>query len=264
MTRALGPVTLSRWGQPGLLVRGFDTPASVVMGHARPYMGGHIERAGYAKAQDLIAYDYDVTRPMPSTGLRAVQRANARPDVAFRPMRMDRRHIKAEIETIVDIMHDAWSDNFGFVPMTQAEVAKIAGELRLVLRPVDTCIAEVGGRPMAFAMIFPNLNDAIRDLDGRLFPFGWAKLLWRLKVRRPTTGRMPLMGLRKELQATALGGALALGVIEKTRALHAAEGARRGELSWILEQNLPVRHIIEMIGGIAYKRYRIYGKSLPG
>ena len=123
-------------------------------------------------------------------------------------------------------------------------------------------IAEYQGKPAAFAAIFPNLNEAIRDMKGRLFPFNWIKLLWRMKVKRPKTARMPMMGVRKALQASPIGAALALSVIRSVRAFNFDRGATHGELSWILERNDKVRHVIEMVGGVPYKTYRLYEKGL--
>jgi hypothetical protein len=108
----------------------------------------------------------------------------------------------------------------------------------------------------------PNINEIIRDLNGRLLPFGWLKLLWRLKVRYPTTARVPLMGVRREYQHTRLGPALAFMVIDAVRQGLIRRGIRDVELSWILEDNDGMRNIIETIGGSAYKRYRIYEKDL--
>jgi hypothetical protein len=130
------------------------------------------------------------------------------------------------------------------------------------LRPGDVAIAEYQGKPQAFAAIFPNLNEAIRDMNGRLFPFNWIKLLWRMKVKRTKTARMPMMGVRKEMQNSSLGAALALAVIRATRNFNIEHGVQGAELSWILERNLRVRHVIEMVGGVPYKTYRIYEKPL--
>jgi GNAT superfamily N-acetyltransferase len=146
--------------------------------------------------------------------------------------------------------------------MTKAEIDDLAGILKLLLRPGDVAIAEYQGQPVAFAAVFPNLNEAARDLDGRLWPLGWAKLLWRLKVRRPRSVRMPMMGVRKALQTKPIGAALALAVIQATRTFTFAHGVVDCELSWILERNEGVRHVIELVGGVPYKRYRIYEKGI--
>jgi hypothetical protein len=108
----------------------------------------------------------------------------------------------------------------------------------------------------------PNLNEAIRDLDGRLWPFGWAKLLWRLKSHRIKTARVPLFGVRRSVSGTLLGSALPLQLIGASRPAYATFGFRSVELSWILEDNLPMRRILERLGAHAYKTYRIYGKEL--
>ena len=172
------------------------------------------------------------------------------------------RRFDHELQTIVDIFNDAWSDNWSFVPMTPAEVQYMGKSLKPILRSEYVWIGELDDQPAAMTVTLPNLNEAIRDLGGRLLPFGWAKLLWRLKVAGTRTARMPLMGVRKKYQGTPRGAALALGVIEAVRSWHAAHGAKEAELSWVLEDNRPTHEIIEMVGGRLYKTYRIYEKSL--
>ncbi len=262
MKRVVGPVSFSMWDQPGLLVEGFDTPPYVLMGHARPYFAGRIEATGYRRAEDLLAYRYSPDMAVPDVMRRILNRALRRGELKVRTIRMDKKHVDEEIGLLLDIVNDAWSDNWGFVAMTKAEIDDLAGILKLLLRPGDVAIAEYQGKPAAFAAVFPNLNEAIRDLGGRLLPFGWAKLLWRMKVRRPKSARMPMMGVRKTLQSSPMGAALALAVIEATKKFNYAHGLTDSELSWILERNEGVRHVIELVGGVPYKRYRIYEKPL--
>lgn len=261
MKRAIGPVSFSMWDQPGLLVEGFDTPPQVMMNHHLPYYAARITAAGYAKVEDLIAYNYT---PEAKTDRleKLLARASRGGEVTLRNIRMDKAHFRSEVDMLLDIINDAWSDNWGYVPMTRAEIDDLAGILRLLLRPGDVAIAEYKGEPAAFAAIFPNLNEAIRDMKGRLFPFNWIKLLWRMKVVRPKTARMPMMGVRKALQASPIGAALALSVIRSVRAFNFDHGATHGELSWILERNDKVRHVIEMVGGVPYKTYRLYEKEI--
>jgi hypothetical protein len=123
-------------------------------------------------------------------------------------------------------------------------------------------IAEVDGAPAAFMVVLPNINEAIRDLNGRLLPFGWLKLLWRIKVRFPETARIPLMGVRKKYHDSLLGAALAFMVIQAPQQRAIKRGIKKVEMSWILEDNKGIRDIIESVGGVAYKRYRIYRKDL--
>jgi hypothetical protein len=134
--------------------------------------------------------------------------------------------------------------------------------LRLLVPDDLVQIAEVDGEPAAMIVAFPNVNEAIHDLNGRLFPFGWLKLLWRLKVRHPSTLRVALMGVRKRYQNSRVGAALALLVIVAAREPAVKRGIRQVELSWILEENTGMRNITESCGGTVYKRYRIYGKEL--
>jgi len=260
MKRAIGPVSFSLWDQPGLLVEGFDTPPYVMMNHHRPYYAGHITSAGYQKAEDLIAYRYGPQASLKSWD-RLMARAMRGGEITLRNIHMDKR-FKDEVAMLLDIINDAWSDNWGYVRMTQAEIDELAGVLKLLLRPGDVAIAEYQGKPAAFTAIFPNLNEAIRDMNGRLFPFNWIKLLWRMKVKRPKTARMPMMGVRKSLQATPIGAALALSVIRSVREFNFSNGVEDSELSWILERNDRVRHVIEMVGGVPYKTYRVYEKPI--
>lgn len=261
MTRALGPVSFSMWDQPGLLVDGFDTPPYVMMNHHLPYYEGHILAHGYAKAEDLIAYRYGPDAPT-GTLEKLLARAMRSGDVTLRNIRMDKAHFDSEIAMMLDIINDAWSDNWGYVPMTKAEIDDIAGMLKVLLRPGDVAIAEYKGQPAAFAAIFPNLNEAIRDMGGKLFPFNIFKLLWRMKVARTKTARMPMMGVRKNLQASPIGAALALSVIKSVREFNFSRGVVDSELSWILARNTRVRHVIEMVGGQPYKTYRVFEKAL--
>jgi hypothetical protein len=264
LRRATGPFTLSINDETGLLVEGFDTPPYLMMGHVPRYYGPRVEAQGYRKARDLIAYAFDAVAPPPARARRMLQRLSKGAGLSFRPIEM--RRFDAELQTIVDIFNDAWSDNWSFVPMTPAEVRYMGKNLKPIVRAGHAWIGEVddgaGGEPAAMTVTLPNINEAIADLGGRLLPFGWAKLLWRLKVTGTRTARMPLMGVRKKYQGTPRGAALALGVIEATRSWHAEHGAKEGELSWVLEDNRPTRDIIEMVGGRPYKTYRVYEKFL--
>lgn len=260
MARILGPFSLSINDECGLLVEGFDRKPFLMMGHARPYYRSRIEALGYRKAKDLICYAFDPGAPLPAAAETVLKRLGKEDRLTFRPL--DMAHLERDVRAVVDIFNDAWSRHWGFVPFSERELAHLAASLRPLIRPAFTCIAEIEGRPVAFAISLPNLNEAIADLGGRLFPLGWAKLLWRLKVRGVKSARMPMMGVRRSYQASALGMALAVGVIEAVRREHARAGTTEAELSWILEDNQPVRRLIEMLGGRISKVYRTYCKEL--
>jgi hypothetical protein len=148
------------------------------------------------------------------------------------------------------------------VPFTEAEFADIGELLILLVDDSFVQIAEIGGRPVAMIVTIPNINEAIRDLNGRLLPLGWLKLLWRLKVRYPRSARVALMGIRREFQNSAFGAALAFRVIDAVRWNVVRRGIGNVEMSWILEDNTRMRNIIETVGGYQTKRYRIYEKTL--
>ena len=264
MRRVAGPFTLSINDETGLLVDGFETPPYLMMGHVPRYYGPRVEAQGYRKVRDLIAYAFDVVAPPPPRARRMLARLSQGAGLRFRPI--DMRRFDEELETIVDIFNDAWSDNWSFVPMTPSEVRYMGKNLKPIVRAEYAWIGEVddgtGGEPAAMTVTLPNVNEAIADLHGRLLPLGWAKLLWRLKVRGTRTARMPLMGVRKKHQGTPRGAALALGVIEAVRSWHAEHGAKEAELSWVVEDNRPTHEIIEMVGGRPYKTYRVYEKAL--
>ena len=242
----------------GLLVEGFDSPPFILMGHGRPWYGQQVLDGGYTPVKDVLAYkvrpDFEAPRVMTKLAERVSDQ------VTVRCLR--RRQLLDDAEVMRDIFNDAWANNWNFVPWDREDFAETVKTMAMLMPDDYIQIAEYQGRPVAFIVALPNLNEAIRDLDGRLFPFGWAKLLWRLKVGHPSTARVPLMGVRQAFQHSRLGPTLAFLVIDAVRkALH-ARGVVDVEMGWILEDNDGMRNIIETIGGIAYKRYRFYEKAL--
>ena len=258
MHRILGPFNLSLNQESGLLVEGFDTPPSIMMGHARPYYSPRIEEQGYCKVKDLFAYLVHTDFAFPPFVQKVMERAS--PGLRIRPLRKSR--FSEELEIIKDLYEDAWSQNWGFIPFTRAEFKNMAQDIKLLVNENLVQIAEVNGTSAAMIVVLPNVNEVIRDLNGRLFPLGWLKLLWRLKMSHPKSARVPLMGVRRRYHDSLLGPALAFKVIDAVRVPAAKLGIREVEMSWILEDNMGMRNIIESIGGKAYKRYRIYGKEL--
>jgi len=260
LKRVAGPFNLSINEESGLLVEGFEAPPSLMMGHARPYYAARLEELGYAKIKDLICYHYDAGQDLPPAVAHVLRKTANSQELVIRPLDMSR--YEQDLAVIMDIFNDAWSENWGFIPMSQADIRHLAKELRPIVRPQSIAIAELGGEPVAMAIGLPNVNEAIADLNGRLLPFGWAKLLWRLKVKTTKTARVPLMGVRKVYHSSLLGAALAISVIDSIRKAQKAFGVESGELSWILEDNLPMRRMIEQFGGKAYKTYRVYAREL--
>jgi hypothetical protein len=231
-----------------------------MMGHGPPYYGPRLEAQGYRKAKDLIAFAYELTAELPPQAAVFVNKLKSDTRVTIRPLDMSR--YDADLDLIAEIFNDAWAENWGFLPLSKSDARHMAKNLKPLVAPEHVAIASVGGEPAAMAVTLPNVNEAIADLDGRLLPFGWAKLLWRLKVRTPKSARLPLMGVRRKFHDSPLGAALALGVIEAVRHHHRDLGTSRGELSWILEDNRRVRHMLDLLGAKPYKTYRLYEKDL--
>ncbi len=259
MRTALGPFNLSINQEVGCLVEGFDSPPYVMMGHAKRYYGQQMEKQGYSKAQDMLSYELDRDSfAFPPLVQRLLKRERKRISVRS----INRKDTAADLDSMRSIFNDAWSGNWGFVPFTRNEFTAVGKELLMIVPTDFIHIAALEGEPAAFIVLIPNLNEAIADLDGSLFPFGWAKMLWRLKVRFPQTGRIALMGVRREFQHTRLGPALAYSVMQALHGPILSRGLQRVEASWILEQNQGMRKIMEQVGGVVTKRYRMYQKSL--
>jgi GNAT superfamily N-acetyltransferase len=257
-TRVVGPFNLGVNQEVGILVEGFDTPPYFMMPHSLPYYGQALEEQGYRRAQDMLAYVIDPAFEAPRVMTALVKRLESQ--VRLRSIR--RKHIDDDLEILRDIFNDAWSQNWNFVPFTREEFRAIGREMVMIIPDDFIQIAEVDGVPDAFIVLLPNLNEVIADLRGRLLPFGWAKLLWRLKVRYPRTGRVPLMGVRRAHHHTRLGPGLAFSLMESARQAARRRGVRQVELSWILDDNMGMRNIIETVGGTVSKRYRMYDKVL--
>jgi hypothetical protein len=258
-THAVGPFNLSINEEVGLLVDGFDTPPMVLMGHDQPYVGGRVEEQGYVKAKDLFAYIASGAGDIPEVAQRRVKRGLPE-GVLLRQLDMSR--YDEEVETLTDILNDAWKDNWGFTPTTEAETRQLAKALKQVIDKRMTWFAEIDGEPAGFLVFLPNVNEAIADLDGKLLPFGWAKLLWRLKVKRVKSARIPLMGVKRKFATSQRGRMLPFWMMKAGRDTAVGLGYDRFEISWVLEDNTPMTRIAEAVGGVKYKTYRVYEKAL--
>ena len=259
MRRVAGPYNLSINQEVGILTEGFDTPPRVMTSHSARYYGAAIEGCGYQPVQNLLAYEVDIdTYKMPTNMRTLINRSADRVKVR----QLDRKNRDSDLEVMRDIFNDAWQNNWNFVPFTQEEFRAVGKEL-LMLVPKDFIqIAEIDGEAAAFIALLPDINSAIADLNGRLLPFGWAKLLWRLKVGFPKVCRIPLMGVRQKYQNTIFGPTMAYMLIESVLKPGLGKGGERVEMSWILESNKGTRNIIEKFGGVLTKRYSMYEKIL--
>ena len=261
MTKALGPISISIWDEPGLLIEGFNEPPLVMMGHHRPEYRARVEAAGYGKAKDLHTFELDIRIDMNPVIDRLIRAGEKNSRIRIRDV--DKSKFDQEAAIILDILNDAWSDNWGFVPLTDAEIAYAGKKLKPIIVEDLVKIAEVDGEPVAFMITMPDLNEMIRDLDGKLFPFGWAKLLWRLRKVTTRRVRVPLMGVRKSLQHGRMASQLAFMLIEFTRRVCVDKyGINIGEFGWVLEDNQGMMSIAQLPGAGINHTYRIYQKVL--
>lgn len=257
--RVRGPMSLSINEEIGCLVDGFDTPPAVLMPHHNPYQADLLERAGYAKDKDVFAWRYE-THELNARVTKARAEFQAMPEVTSRPMSM--KSLDKDVEIAVDIFNDAWSDNWGFVPMSGAEAKKLAADFKLILIPEITRIVYIDGEPAAMAIAIPNLNELVHDLRGRLFPTGIFKLLYRLKIEGPKSGRLALLGVRKKYRFVRKYAAMSLYLYAEMNDAGRRIGMTWGELSWTLEDNAAVNTAIRMMGAKKYKTYRVFTKEL--
>lgn len=253
-----GPFSFSINQECGILVDGFDTPPVILMPHSRYWYGPLLEMQGYKPAMDMLAYwietDFEPSRVMKTLVARFDKRIHLR--------QLRRKKFKQEMEILRDIFNDAWAGNWGFIPFSMEEFADLGNSLRLFIRDDFVQIAELDGHPVAFVVVLPNLNEVLTRLDGKLLPFGWLRLYKAMKQKAFRTGRVPLMGVRKQYQNSSLGLTLALMVCNAARHCAKAVGIGAVEMSWILENNWGMRSILDNIGSKEYKRYRIYEKNL--
>jgi GNAT superfamily N-acetyltransferase len=256
MTRIEGPMNLSTNEEvcsPGVLIDGFHRPPVIMMGHTPPYYATLIERAGYTKTKDLLSYWIDAPQP-PERLRRGYDRILASGEITVRSL--DMRRFDEDVATIQDIYNSAWERNWGFVPMTAAEIDHLAKQLKPVVKPGICALAFDGGEPIGFALALPDYNYALRHVNGRLFPVGLFKLLWHR--RRIDTARTLTLGVRPSHRGRGLDALLITHITLEANRI----GLWRGECSWILEDNMPMRRILERSGAVADKTYRIYEKTV--
>ena len=261
MTSALGPISLSIWDEPGLEIEGFEEPPTAMMGHHRPEYRAWIEEAGYEKAKDLLTYELDITHWEDPKIDRLIAMGERNPHIRIRMV--DKSRFNEEARVILNLLNDAWSSNWGYVPLTEAEIAYAGKKLKPIIFNELVRIAELDGEPVAFMLTIPDINELTADLNGELFPFNFIKLLWRLRKPRTRRLRVPLMGVSRKLHHSRLASQLAFMMIEYTRRDATTKyGATHGEFGWILEDNKGMLSIAQLPGAEVNHRYRIYQKQL--
>ncbi|QUM72280.1 N-acetyltransferase [Sphingopyxis granuli] len=261
MHRALGPLSISIWDEPGLLIEGFDTPPTIMLGHNSPLYRAWIEAEGYRPVKKLINYAVEIIDGFPPLVNRIVAAGERNERIRIR--RVDKRRFDAEARLIMGILNDAWSDNWGFVPLTDSEIAYIGKKLKDIVFEDLIRVAEVDGEAVAFMIVLPNINELLIDMDGSLLPFNWARLLWWLRKPKSRRLRVPLMGVVKRLQNSRMASTLAFMMIEYIRRDGVAHyGAQQGDIGWVLDDNQGMNAVAEAIDATVNRVYQLYDKPL--
>ncbi|MEX2395325.1 MAG: N-acetyltransferase [Actinomycetota bacterium] len=254
MVRMFGPASFTLNHVAGLLVDGFDTSPMPLMAYNPPYYERLVERAGFAKAQDLWAYRLDATAPIPEE-IRTFAATAEADGFTFRSM--DKHRYWDEVARFAEVYNEAWERNRGFVPMTADEIGALAKELKPIIDPGLVFIAEKDGDVAAAGLTIPNVNEVLVDHRGRLGAVGTAQLLFRMRRHRFESCRVVALGVKRRFRQTGVGAHLYVDTMEAAR----ARGFRWGEMSWILETNDAMNAGIRHMGGIVYKWYRMYARD---
>ncbi len=249
-----GPVNPSLNESAGLLVSGFDDDPYVLMPYNPAEYAGFVERAGYVKVKDLLAWDFDVTAPLRPYVQRLADRVRRKNEIRIRCV--DMKQFGRDLALMASIYRSAWEHNWGFVPPTDAEMRQLASDLRPVIDPDLVLFAEVGGRAVATVVALPDVNQVLKRMKGNLLPFG----LWHFLNRRKIVNRcrLLLLGVIHEYRNQGLYPLM----ISEIYGRAVANGYVRGELSWTLEDNNAINAGIEASGGRLNKIYRLYEKTI--
>ena len=261
-SRFVGP---AQWGvneEVGLLVDGFDGTNVILMSYGRPYYAPAVEAAGFEKAVDMLAFQADLEAgfPRPKMARLMFDYAKKSKAISWRPL--DKKDFVGEIQRAMHIFNDAWSDNWGFLPFPDEDIQHIAKEMKPLIVPDRFLMGSIEGELAAFLCMLPDINELASGFDGKLLPFNWAKLIYRLKSQKATQARIPLMGLKREYHNTRKGLALVAALCEESFASARDAGFTHCELSWILEDNEGMISICEQASATKYKTYRMYEKQI--
>jgi hypothetical protein len=256
MNKVMGPASPSMMDTIGVLIDGFDKDPYVLMPYNFSYYDELILKAGFEKEMDMFAYIVNTETVNTERMNRAMDIVRRRlPDIHIRPVNL--KKIKDEIKIIREIYNQAWKDNWGFIPLSEAEFDALASDLKMIIDTDYAHIAEIEGEPVAFSVGIPNINEIMKGRDGKLFPFGFIKLLWG---KTKTKGlRTALMGVAPKWQGRGIDALLHQRSIQNGLD---SDIKKESELSWILESNTEMIRVAERIGGARDKTYRMYSKEL--
>ena len=253
MTSLRGPVNLSTNDECGLLVDGLNKPAQIMMTYNPPYYITLLEKNGFQKAKDLLAYYVDVPSEVPERLRRGVDIIMKRNEFTIRTVKI--KDFKNEVQRIKKIYNAAWERNWGFIPMTDKEFDHLGVQMKQILDPKFLFIAEHKGEPIGFSLTIPNINEGlIKIRDGRLLPFGLIKLLWHTRKGKLKSVRVITLGVTPEHRNSGIDIVFYYKSFEEA----IRQTLTWAEMSWILEDNIPMNRALERMGATVYKTYRLY------
>jgi GNAT superfamily N-acetyltransferase len=249
-----GPASFSLNEEAGLLIDGFNGPPVVMMTYNPPWYADLFEAYGLRKSKDLVAYWYpDATKPSPRL-LKVADRLRARYNVTLRTL--DKKNFWNDVAIVRRVYNEAWEDNWGHIPMTKAELDYMAKQLKPVVEPSLVVFAEVNGELAGFGLALPDLNVALKHMNGSLFPFGWAKALWY--SRKIHVARTITLGVLAKHRRSGVAELLMLEMMINA----AKKGIVSAEFSWVLEDNMMMRQSLEKVGARIYRTYRMYDMAI--
>jgi hypothetical protein len=258
MSRMVGPLNFTTNEECGCLISGFDTPPAVLMPHGRPWIGPLLEGAGLSKEIDLFAYRVSPGELAKRVGAVA---AHIDPETMISLRFLDSRRFAEDIDLLVEIFNDAWSANWGFVPLSRKEIEELVSRTRWLVREDLVRFGVVGGKTIAVAVSLPNFNEVIAPFRGRLLPFNWIKLIRKFWSGDIRSGRVSLLGLRSAYQSTPLAGAF-LALVARDMLVQSSRYTPRWlEFSWVVETNKRMVRMAERFAGQPSKVYRIYSRA---
>ncbi|MEX0845189.1 MAG: hypothetical protein WD022_07895 [Balneolaceae bacterium] len=256
MNDVMGPANPGMMDTIGVLIEGFDKDPYILMPYNYPYYDELILNAGFQKEMDMYAYIVDTETVAVDRMNRAMEIVKHRlPDLEIRPVNL--RKMDSEIKIVREIYNQTWKNNWGFIPLSEAEFKALGKDLKMIIDTDYAHVAEINGEPVAFSIGLPNINQILKTMNGKLFPFGIFKLL--LGKKKINSLRTALMGVLPEYQGRGIDALLHQRSIKNGLE---TQGKTISELSWILESNTEMIRVAEKIGGSLDKTYRMYSKKL--
>ena len=256
IVEVIGPLSLSTNHQTGLLVDGFDSDPCIEMPYNPPFYDRLLKEYGLEKRKELWQWRIDIAKPILPRIVNLANRIRARNRISVR--RMERRNWDAEVESLLEVYNDAWSELWGFVPLRAKEMRYLAANLKLVLRPELALMAEVDGQPVAICITIMDINPILKRLNGRLFPTGLIRFLWDFKIRsKVSSGRLIIAGIKRGYRRWGIGPVL---YVESYKAA-VGLGWTHIDIGWTLEDNDDANRVLLALGGKKIKTFRVYGRQ---